>query len=326
MAAPEAAAAGTPTAAAARPPSSYQAFLAKLHHADSTALLRTLKLFVKNALAATTLSVDQLAEATRTLYEQTEAAIAEHPQWAGADAAELERAADGVERFVMSRLHDRVLAADEAEAAEDAQTTARLQRLRFLRVDHLAISPELHGLAPWTAAQQQLLRMASYKTPRDKLVCILNCCKRINAAIAQASAGGHGADEFFPVLLYVTIQAAPPGLHAALQYICRFRHPSRLVSESAYYLTHQQSALSFLSSVQPEQLCIGAAEFERGLAESHAAVEQPPLASEQTPPCSFGFLETRSTLELSMGDVRELLQEYRGLSRAARELAQESVA
>ena len=41
--------------------------------------------------------------------------------------------------------------------------------------------------------------MATYRTPRDKLVCVLNCCKLINSSIARASAGEHGADEFFPV-------------------------------------------------------------------------------------------------------------------------------
>ena len=215
-------------APAARAPSNYQAFLAKLNHPESAALLRSVKTFVRNALAATSLSVDALGEATRVFFEQTEATIAEHPQWAGCEPIELERAADGVEKFVMTRLHDRVFAAEAAEAAEDEQMTTWLQRLRFLRVEHLAISSEFRAMAPWAAAQQELGRIASYKTPRDKLVCILNCCKRINSALSQASAGGHGADEFFPVLLYVTVQAAPAGLHASLQYISRFRHPSKV--------------------------------------------------------------------------------------------------
>ena len=258
----------------APPPSSYQAFLARLNHPDSSSLLRSLKLFIRNALAASTLTLDELAESTRNFFYETEAAIAAHPQWAGCDPAELERAADGVEKYVMTRLHDRVFAAVPSEAAEDEQLTTWLQRLRFLRVDHLAISPEFRTLQPWTAAQQELGRICTYKTPRDKLVCILNCCKRINSALSQASNGGHGADEFFPVLLYVTVQAAPAGLHASLQYISRFRHPSKLVSEAAYYLTHQQSAISFLSNVQPEQLNIESAEFEAGLAETHAAIEK----------------------------------------------------
>lgn len=49
-----------------------------------------------------------------------------------------------------------------------------------------------------------------YKAPRDKLVCILNCCKVINNLLLNASLASNkdhpGADEFLPVLIYVTIK------------------------------------------------------------------------------------------------------------------------
>ena len=232
-------------AAANKPASSYQAFLAKLHDPAAAPLLRAMKLFVRNALAATEsatrkLTIDELSEAVQAFFQQTEVDISEHPLWADCEAAELERACDNVEKFVMTKLHDRVFTAEAAEAAEDEQLHAWMQRLSFLKVEHFAISADFHTHAPWTSAQQELSKIATYRTPRDKLVCILNCCKRINSALSQSSAGGHGADEFFPVLLFVTLQAAPAGLHASLQYISRFRHPSKLVSEAAYYLTHMQ--------------------------------------------------------------------------------------
>ena len=257
----------------AKPASSYQTFMAKLGQPEASGLLRAMKLFVRNALAATHLSTDELSEAVQAFFYETEATIAEHPLWADSEPAELERASDSVEKFVMTRLHDRVFAPTPAEVAEDQQLHNWLQRLRFLRIEHLGIPSELHALAPWPSAQQELAKISTYRTPRDKLVCILNCCKRINGSISHSSAGSHGADEFFPVLLYVTLRAAPAGLHASLAYISRFRHPSKLVSESAYYLTHMQSALSFLSHVRAEQLTIEPAVFDRGLTETHAAIE-----------------------------------------------------
>lgn len=49
-----------------------------------------------------------------------------------------------------------------------------------------------------------------YKAPRDKLVCILNCCKVINNLLLNASIASNenppGADDFLPVLIYVTIK------------------------------------------------------------------------------------------------------------------------
>jgi Rab5 GDP/GTP exchange factor len=52
--------------------------------------------------------------------------------------------------------------------------------------------------------------MNLYKAPRDKLACILNCCKVINNLLLNASVISNdnppGADEFLPVLIYVTIK------------------------------------------------------------------------------------------------------------------------
>lgn len=49
-----------------------------------------------------------------------------------------------------------------------------------------------------------------YKAPRDKLVCILNCCKVINNLLLNVSIASNenppGADDFLPVLIYVTIK------------------------------------------------------------------------------------------------------------------------
>lgn len=61
-------------------------------------------------------------------------------------------------------------------------------------------------------AQKELQKINMYKAPRDKLVCILNCCKVINNLLLNASIASNenppGADEFLPVLIYVTIKAS----------------------------------------------------------------------------------------------------------------------
>lgn len=62
----------------------------------------------------------------------------------------------------------------------------------------------------WQLAQKELQKINMYKAPRDKLVCILNCCKVINNLLLNASIAANenlpGADEFLPVLIYVTIK------------------------------------------------------------------------------------------------------------------------
>lgn len=59
-------------------------------------------------------------------------------------------------------------------------------------------------------AQKELRKINTYKAPRDKLVCILNCCRIINNLLVNVSMASNdnppGADDFLPVLIYVVIK------------------------------------------------------------------------------------------------------------------------
>nr|GMD40283.1 vacuolar protein sorting-associated protein 9A-like [Ipomoea batatas] len=125
-------------------------------------------------------------------------------------------------------------------------------------------------------AQKELQKINMYKAPRDKLVCILNCCKVINNLLinASSSAGENppGADDFLPVLIYVTIKANPPQLHSNLLYIQRFRHETRLVSEAAYFFTNILSAESFIRNIDAKALSMDETEFESNMQSAQAVL------------------------------------------------------
>ncbi|KAG6503224.1 hypothetical protein ZIOFF_035535 [Zingiber officinale] len=114
-------------------------------------------------------------------------------------------------------------------------------------------------------AQKELQKINMYKAPRDKLVGILNCCKVINNLLINASIASNenppGADEFLPVLIYVTIKANPPQLHSNLLYIQRYRRQSRLVSEAAYFFTNILSAESFIWNIDAQAVSMEEKEF-----------------------------------------------------------------
>lgn len=74
-----------------------------------------------------------------------------------------------------------------------------------------------------------------------------------------------GADNFLPVLIYVTIKANPPLLHSNLLYIQRYRQQSRLVSEASYYFTNLVSAESFIANLDAGSLSMDKEEFERSM-------------------------------------------------------------
>lgn len=74
-----------------------------------------------------------------------------------------------------------------------------------------------------------------------------------------------GADDFLPVLIYVTIKANPPQLHSNLLYIQQYRRQSRLVSEAAYFFTNLVSAESFIKNMDAKSLSMDEREFEKNM-------------------------------------------------------------
>ncbi len=66
----------------------------------------------------------------------------------------------------------------------------------------------------WThqLAQKELQKINTYKAPRDKLVCILNCCRVINNLLLNVSLATNdnpsGADDFLPILIYIVIKVS----------------------------------------------------------------------------------------------------------------------
>ena len=55
-----------------------------------------------------------------------------------------------------------------------------------------------------------------------------------------------GADEFFPVLVWVVLHSTPASLPSELAFIARYRHPDRLRGVSGCYFTHLRAAVQFL--------------------------------------------------------------------------------
>lgn len=60
---------------------------------------------------------------------------------------------------------------------------------------------------PWLPAQEALQAMAAYRTPRDKVGCVIRCTTAIMDLLSFAQdRGSTTADDFIPVLVYVIIR------------------------------------------------------------------------------------------------------------------------
>ncbi|KAL2926102.1 Vacuolar protein sorting-associated protein 9A [Bienertia sinuspersici] len=213
--------------------------------------------------------------AVQKFFANMESAFRAHPLWTGCSEEEIESTLEGLEKYVMTKLFTRVFASFPDDVKADEQLSEKISLVQqFIRPENLDIKPTFQNESSWLLAQKELQKINMFKAPREKLACILNCCKVItnllhNAAVT-ANENPPGADEFLPVLIYVTIKANPPQLHLNLQYIQRYRHQSRLVSETAYYFTNILSAVSFIANIDAQALSMDENEFERNMDSAQA--------------------------------------------------------
>jgi hypothetical protein len=203
--------------------------------------------------------------------------------WRNATEEEFDNAMEGMEKLVMNRLYEytytpclplltppRPVTADDLE--RDRVLSQRIALFSWVRPRHLDI-PELEsdnndgngntGFLEF--AQQELCKVNHYKAPRDKLICILNCCKVIFGLIRHLRKD-EGADSFVPMLIYVVLRANPEHLLSNVEFINRFRNPAKLQSEAGYYLSSLMGAVQFIESMDHTSLSsISQEEFERNV-------------------------------------------------------------
>ncbi|KAK4387291.1 Vacuolar protein sorting-associated protein 9A [Sesamum angolense] len=255
-------------------PLTWHDFLERMRHPSAADFVKAIKSFIVSFLNNAP-DAERDSVAVQEFLGNMEAAFRAHPLWAGSSEEELESAGEGLEKYVMTKLFTRVFASIPEDVKADDQLYEKMALIQqFIRPENLDIKPTFQNETSWLLAQKELQKINMYKAPRDKLVCILNCCKVINNLLLNASLAANedhpGADEFLPVLIYVTIKANPPQLHSNLSYIQRFRRQTRLVAEAAYFFTNMLSVESFITNIDAKALSMDEVEFERNMESAQA--------------------------------------------------------
>ncbi|KAL8482024.1 hypothetical protein ACS0TY_028254 [Phlomoides rotata] len=250
-------------------PLTWHDFLERMRHPSAADFVKAIKSFIVSFMNNAP-DAERDSAAVQEFLGNMEAAFRAHSLWAGSSEEELDSAGEGLEKYVMTKLFTRVFASIPEDVKADEQLHEKMACVQqFIRPEYLDIKPTYQNEPSWLLAQKELQKINMYKAPRDKLVCILNCCKVISNLLVNASLASKedhpGADEFLPVLIYVTIKANPPQLHSNLSYIQRFRRQTRLVAESAYYFTNMLSVESFISNIDAKSLSMDETEFERNM-------------------------------------------------------------
>ncbi|XP_042454895.1 vacuolar protein sorting-associated protein 9A-like isoform X1 [Zingiber officinale] len=199
-----------------------------------------------------------------------ETTIKEHPLWAHAAHQEIDNAMEGLEKFIMTKLFDGTFASSSEDVKLDQEISEKICLLQhFVTPDQLDVPRVLQNEASWLFAAKELQKINSFKAPRDKLHCIMNCCRIINNLLLEISMTTNhkpaGADDFLPILIFTTIKANPPHLHSNLKFIQLFRKHSKLVSEVEYYLTNLISAKTFIANINASSLSMDESEFHKNM-------------------------------------------------------------
>ncbi|KAK8941182.1 Vacuolar protein sorting-associated protein 9A [Platanthera zijinensis] len=255
-------------------PLAWHDFLERMRHPSAADFVKSIKSFIVS-FSNRAPDPEKDSAAVQNFLANMEEAFRAHMLWAGSSEEELESAGEGLEKYVMTKLFNRAFASLPEDVQHDEELFEKMALLQqFVRPENLDIKPEFQNETSWLLAQKELQKINMYKAPRDKLVCILNCCRVINNLLLNVSISSNanppGADEFLPVLIFVTLKANPPQLHSNLVYIQRYRRQARLVSEAAYFFTNILSAESFLGSINGESLSMDETEFQKKMESARA--------------------------------------------------------
>lgn len=270
----------------ADPPFDFQKFLDQMKSRHAEAVAKYLKSFLGN-FAKRTFTVSDQVKIINDFLNFIVKPMRECEIWRNASDAEFDNALEGMEKLVMNQLYQftftpqvvhavprRQITADDLE--RDRVLTQRVALFGWIREEHLDI-PTAEGSQGFLMfAQQELLKVNHYKAPRDKLICILNCCKVIFGLIRHLKKE-EGADSFVPILIFVVLKANPEHLLSNVEFINRFRNPAKLQSEAGYYLSSLMGAVSFIETMDHTSLSnITQEEFERNVEDAIQSLPEVP--------------------------------------------------
>lgn len=180
-------------------------------------------------------------------------ALESDSNWQKATQEQIEHARRIIERHVMTQIYWSAFYPNgEADVHRDRLFNDHLKRLaKIITVDHkdLKISKVYHSEFPWPSAQVDLEVINSCKAARDKVSCVVKCCKTIMKLLSIADEKSiPSADDLTPVLVFVIIQSNPNSLLSTVQYVNSF-YEKHFHGEQAYWWTQFCSAIEFIKTM-----------------------------------------------------------------------------
>lgn len=180
--------------------------------------------------------------------------LEEDPSWAlAASEEQMNLGRLTIERAVISQIYMFALYPNgEADVHRDEVLREHILRLSgVITCSHrdLKIPRQYHYEQPWPSAQEEIKRLAAFKTPSDKVACVARCSQTIMNLLSLASSKSvPAADDFVPVMVFVLIKANPQGLLSTVQYVESF-YGNRMSGEDQYWWMQFVGAIEFIKTM-----------------------------------------------------------------------------
>ncbi|XP_045761634.1 receptor-mediated endocytosis protein 6 homolog isoform X1 [Maniola jurtina] len=208
------------------------------HHAHAHALLNGGEL------------MDERATRLTASIKAITAEVKADPSWEGATATIIESAEVTVERAVFARLYLHVLFPNgDGDIARDQVLSDHIRRLSAsTNAIRAGVPPRHLWAAPFPHAQLQLRYLPVYRTPKDKVTCVLRCVRSLVSTLALTDGSPPAADDLTPALVLVIIKVNPPSLLSTIELVNALGG-SALSGEALYWWTQFCASVAYIKTM-----------------------------------------------------------------------------
>ncbi|OMO77625.1 Vacuolar sorting protein 9 [Corchorus olitorius] len=127
----------------------FDSFLHRMRNPASLDLVRSIKSFIVS-FSFYAPNPESDAKRIQDFFSTMEAAIRDHPLWASCTDEEFDNAWEGLEKYVMTKLHSRTFASSAEDVKMDQEISEKICLLQtFLKPQHLDIPAVLQNEASW---------------------------------------------------------------------------------------------------------------------------------------------------------------------------------
>ncbi|GAX69419.1 guanine nucleotide exchange factor [Saccharomyces cerevisiae] len=251
----------------------FQIFIKQLQTPGADPLVKYTKSFLRNFLAQRLLwtvseEIKLISDFKTFIYDK----FTLYEPFKSLDNSKMRNAKEGMEKLIMGKLYSRCFSPslyeilqkplDDEHMKDLTNDDTLLEKIRHYRF----ISPIMLDIPDTMPnarlnkfvhlASKELGKINRFKSPRDKMVCVLNASKVIFGLLKHTKLEQNGADSFIPVLIYCILKGQVRYLVSNVNYIERFRSPDFIRGEEEYYLSSLQAALNFIMNLTERSLTI----------------------------------------------------------------------